>query len=173
MIVAKAPAEYPTNVPSIFLAGSIEMGKAVDWQTALTNSLQDLNILVLNPRRDDWDSSWEQKKENAQFREQVEWELESMEHADVIAVYFDPATKSPITLMELGIHTGGGKLVVLCPEGFWRKGNVDIVCETYGVCQVETMEELVKEVRERLEGLTFPGPEKLEESDTLDGQPDL
>jgi hypothetical protein len=173
MIVAKAPAEYPTNVPSIFLAGSIEMGKAVDWQTALTNSLQDLNILVLNPRRDDWDSSWEQKKENAQFREQVEWELESMEHADVIAVYFDPATKSPITLMELGIHTGGGKLVVLCPEGFWRKGNVDIVCETYGVCQVETMEELVKEVRERLEGLTVPGPEKLEESDTLDGQPDL
>jgi hypothetical protein len=168
MIVTKAPAEYPTNMPSVFLAGSIEMGKAVDWQTQLTNELQDLNVSVLNPRRDDWDSSWEQKKENDQFREQVEWELEALEHCDVIALYFDPATKSPISLLELGIHTGGGKLVVCCPEGFWRKGNVDIVCEMYGVTQVDSIEGLVAEVRERLSGLVMPSSEKMEETDIID-----
>lgn len=148
MEVVKAPNSYSQiDKSSVFLAGSIEMGKAVDWQTKLTEALSDLDVLVLNPRREDWDSSWEQKKENAQFREQVEWELTALEDCDVIALYFDPATKSPITLMELGIHVGSGKLVVCCPEGFYRKGNVDIVCETYGVTQVETLEDLIEEVR--------------------------
>jgi hypothetical protein len=32
-------------------------------------------ILVLNPRREDWDSSWIQSIDNPQFREQVEWEI--------------------------------------------------------------------------------------------------
>lgn len=45
---------------SIFLAGSIEMGKAEDWQSELTNWLEsncpkDVNLTVYNPRRDDWD----------------------------------------------------------------------------------------------------------------------
>lgn len=150
MIVIKAPGKLPENGPSVFLAGSIEMGKAVDWQTKLTNALSDLPIWVLNPRRDDWDSSWEQKKENAQFREQVEWELAALEHARVIAMYFDPATKSPISLLELGLFARTSTIIVCCPEGFWRKGNVDIVCEKYGIRQVDSIEALITAVRKEL-----------------------
>ncbi len=58
--------------PSIFLAGSIEMGKAEDWQTQLTNLLT--GVRVFNPRRDDWDPSWTQSITNPNFKEQVEWE---------------------------------------------------------------------------------------------------
>ena len=29
------------------------------------------------------------------------------------------------------------------PEGFWRKGNVDIVCERYGAVMTSTLEEMI------------------------------
>src|SRR6185436_15768358 len=90
--------------PSVFLAGSIEMGKAVDWQTELSGFFEKLNWNVFNPRRDDWDSSWKQEKTNLQFAEQVNWELNALEAATLIVMYFDPKTKSPISLLELGLH---------------------------------------------------------------------
>ncbi len=128
------PVSHSSCHLSVFLAGSIEMGAAVDWQSSLIVALSDLDCLVLNPRRPDWDSSWTQSKEHAEFRGQVEWELDGLDRVDVIALYFDPATKSPISLLELGMHLdGSAELIVYCPPGFWRKGNVDIVCERYGV----------------------------------------
>lgn len=126
------------------------MGKAVDWQTELTNDLSDRDITILNPRRDDWDSSWEQTIKNEQFRTQVRWELTALEQADIVVMYFDPATKSPISLLELGLFAKTGKLLVCCPEGFWRKGNVDIVCEMYGITQVKTLAEMKYRIIERI-----------------------
>jgi hypothetical protein len=32
---------------------------------------------------------------------------------------------------------------VVCPEGFWRKGNVDVVCHKFGITQVDTIDECV------------------------------
>ena len=154
MIEVKAP-EVPVMSgilrKSIFLAGSIEMGTAENWQERLVRELSDMNHLVIyNPRRDDWDSSWEQTIDNEQFNEQVVWELKHLEKATVIPIYFSPGTKSPITLLELGLFARTGKAVVCCPEGFWRKGNVDIVCRDYAVEQVDTLDELVKAVKTRL-----------------------
>lgn len=131
----------------VFLAGSIEMGKAEEWQRKLINDLQDENYIFLNPRRNDWDSTWEQKITNPNFYEQVNWELNALECSDVIVMYFDPNTMSPITLLELGIHAKSRKLIVYCPEGFWRKGNVDIVCEKYNIKQVDSFEELKKAIK--------------------------
>ena len=156
MRVVKAPGKLPVNEISVFLAGSIEIGKAVDWQTRVTEALKDINCVVLNPRRDDWDSSWEQKITNSQFREQVEWELSALERADYVVFYFDPATMSPISLLELGLHAKNAgiypapQVIVCCPEGFWRKGNVDIVCQRYGVKQVDTIEQLISVIVNRL-----------------------
>ena len=150
MCEIKAPSSLSsidfTKEKTVFLAGSIEMGKAEIWQTKIASSLKDTDWIVLNPRRDDWDSSWVQTIENKQFREQVEWELEAQEKAQTIVMYFDPTTKSPITLLELGLFCFKN-LIVCCPEGFWRRGNVCIVCKRYGIKQVETIEELAKEIR--------------------------
>jgi hypothetical protein len=129
--------------PSIFLAGSIEMGTAENWQAKIEQSLPD-TLTILNPRRDNWDSSWTQIKSNPQFREQVEWELEGLERSDLVAMYFDPNTKSPISMLELGMFSG--KAVVCCPEGFWRKGNVDIFCERYDIPQDDTLEDLIQTI---------------------------
>lgn len=120
---------------SIFLAGSIEMGVAEDWQTRIIQSLElgGYDVDVFNPRRDAWDASWKQSIENAQFYQQVNWELNALEKCDIIFMYFAPDTKSPISLLELGLFAHTGKMIVCCPEGFWRKGNVDIVCDRYGI----------------------------------------
>jgi hypothetical protein len=146
-MVIKAPQPLDENVETmfkVFLAGSIEMGKADNWQSKVEEafgSRQD--IALLNPRRDDWDNSWVQDINNPQFNQQVNWELNAMEAADLIIMYFLPGTHSPITLLEFGLHATSGKLVVCCPEGFWRKGNIDIVCKKYDVPQAIDVEGLM------------------------------
>ena len=155
MDVIKAPdRRMNLKLPWVFLAGSIEMGAAEDWQLQLTKMLKDVSGTIFNPRRDDWDSSWEQSIHNKQFREQVEWELDSMEMCDLVVIYFDPETKSPITLLELGLLAADSAVaseVVCCPEGFWRKGNVDIVCNRYSIPQVDSIANLGKFVRKYVE----------------------
>jgi hypothetical protein len=149
-MIIKAPRAINSadqNILSVFLAGSIEMGKATHWQKQLEDEFADREDIVLyNPRRENWDASWVQDISNAQFKEQVEWELNAMEIADLIIMYFAPETQSPITLLELGLFARSGKLIVCCQEGFWRKGNVDIVCRKYGVQQVSTIEEIMQAI---------------------------
>jgi len=151
MIQIKAPQPLTDEMVHkfrIFTAGSIEMGKAEDWQTKLTGLLSEEDIVVMNPRRDDWDSTWKQEIENKQFREQVEWELDHMDIAHLVVFYFDPKTMSPITLLELGLHASDD-IVVCCPKGYERKGNVDVVCKRYGIRQVDTIEDLADEVKKK------------------------
>lgn len=119
--------------PSVFLAGSIEMGRAEPWQDELIQRWKERDVLLLNPRRAAWDASWVQSIENPEFRAQVEWELDAQERADLILMYFAPQTQSPITLLELGLFARSQKLLVACPEGFWRRGNVEVVCARYKI----------------------------------------
>ena len=144
----KAPNQPEVEL-RLFLAGSIDMGNAFDWQKQLVSQLSDIsNLVILNLRRDDWDSSWEQSIQNKQFFEQVSWELDMMEAADRIALYFAANTKSPISLLELGLFAKSGKLIVCCHEGFYRKGNVDIVCERNHIPHTMHFDNFVKMVRQ-------------------------
>lgn len=129
------------NKKSIFLAGSIEMDKAINWQKKFEELLLD-KYIIFNPRRDSWDSSWEQSIDNAKFKEQVTWELHALENADIIIMFFAGNTKSPISLLELGLFAHSEKLNVIVEDEFWRKGNIDIVCERYKIKQFKNLDEL-------------------------------
>lgn len=146
------PLALHAGEPSLFLAGSIEMGRAEPWQAEVERALADEEVAILNPRRDQWDASWEQSIRNPMFREQVEWELSAQELATVVAMYFAPATRAPITMLELGLFARSGKLIVCCPDGFWRKGNVEIVCARHGIPMVERLADLIERARHRLKG---------------------
>jgi len=150
IIETQAPNEIKRNIKTIFLGGSIEMGVAELWQDKIVTALSDLPVQVLNPRRSDWDSTWKQTIETPEFKEQVIWELNGLDYCDIIIMYFDPNTKSPISLLELGLYASSSKLVVLCPDGFWRKGNVDIVCEKYNIDTVSNFDELVEYLRSKI-----------------------
>lgn len=143
----KAPGRIPEKGPFLFLAGSIEMGAAENWQERVARELDSTRLTLLNPRRDDWDASWTQSKDNPQFFEQVSWELEAQERADIILMYFAPGTKSPISLLELGLFARSHKMTVVCPDGFWRKGNVEIVCDRYGVPCQPSLEKAIHAIR--------------------------
>lgn len=100
IIKSPNPLDICSNQPIIFLAGSIEMGTAERWQEVVEAGIDDLDVIILNPRRDLWDSSWLQTPDHKEFREQVQWELEAQERADIIAFYFAPNTKSPVTMLD-------------------------------------------------------------------------
>jgi hypothetical protein len=139
--IIRAPNRLSAIGVTVFLAGSIEMGKAEDWQTKVEKQFEDVDydVTIFNPRRKDWDSSWEQTIDNRKFREQVEWELTALEKSDIIFLYLSPGTKSPISLLELGLFKDK-EMIVCCPDGFWRKGNVDIVCKRYGIDNRESFD---------------------------------
>ena len=145
MRVLYPPESINLSAPekAVFLAGSIENGIAEDWQATFIHQLKHTDWVVLNPRRKEWDASWEQSTKNPQFVEQVNWELEGLEKASIIVMNFVPNTLSPISLLEFGLYARTNKLVVCCPEGFWRKGNVDVVCQRYNIVQVPNIEALV------------------------------
>lgn len=126
------------------------MGVADDWQTRLVGELGERDLVVLNPRRAEWDASWRQSIEEPKFRAQVEWELDALDRADVIAMWFAPDTRAPITLLELGLHARSGKLVVGCPDGFWRKGNVEVVCARFGIPLTSAWSDFVARTIDRL-----------------------
>ncbi|TVY33136.1 hypothetical protein LSUB1_G007304 [Lachnellula subtilissima] len=94
--------------------------------------------LAINPQHfpltpPDWDASWQENCSDARFVTQVNWELDGLERADIVVVYFAPEAKAPITLLELGLVLGKGKrVVVCCEEGFWKRGNVELLCGRMG-----------------------------------------
>lgn len=144
--------QYPGHKHNIvFLSGSIEMGKAKDWQREVIEKLKDEDLIILNPRRSDWDSSWKQSLEDERFVEQVNWELSGLEIADIIVVHLEPETMAPITLMEIGLYARlcPQKLIVHCPQGYWRKGNIDVLCKRYHIKQVQSLDEMIDIIKDK------------------------
>ncbi len=146
-----APNPVPnTGKKLVFLAGSIDKTSFIDWHTHIANALtNNENILLLNPTRFSWDSSWKLTADDHQFSEQVSWELEHLEKADLIVVNMLPESQSPISLLEFGLYAKSGKVVVCCPEGFWKKGNVDMVCRRYKIQQANNIEELIEIIKQK------------------------
>jgi len=135
---------------SIFLAGSIDNGDAVDWQTEVTKLLSDLDVYILNPRREEWDASWEQSADNPVFKEQVMWELTNLEKADVILFNFLNNSQAPISLLELGLCSRSANVVVCCESDYWRRGNIEVVCEKYELTLVNSLDKAIPLIRKLL-----------------------
>ncbi len=126
----------PNGNRNIFLAGTIDMGNSEDWQKKFMEEVKLKHVgglNILNPRREFWKSDWKQDFDDPNFSQQVNWELDAMEKSNFIFVNILPESKSPVTMMEFGIHTKSDKLIVCCPKQFYRSGNIHIVCDKYYV----------------------------------------
>lgn len=150
MIEIKPPRVY--DPVRIFLAGSIEMGKAVEWQKEVVYALEGLDVIVYNPRRNDWDSTW--TDESPELRAQIHWELHHLKKSEIIFFYFDPNTKSPVTMMEFGKYIDSRfsdpskKIIVVCPPGFWRRINILETAKFYGHDKVyDSLDEGIDELK--------------------------
>lgn len=151
----KSPSPYNTDGKiSVFLAGAIDMGAAVDWQSQVVQNFKSWNkqkeIVFLNPRRTDWDSSWQQVPEDRQFRQQVEWELTALQKADIVFLNLPKDSKAPISMLELGLMAGANKnLIVCCDPQFYRYGNIALTAERYGFTMYTDFDTAVTALRMR------------------------
>jgi hypothetical protein len=147
--------EPQNNLVDIFLAGSIEMGNAIDWQTKISSILLEIPCVryIYNPRRPDFDNTQKQDISNEYFNSQVNWELENITKSNIVFMYLDPDTKSPISLAELGLLIGLQKsyknddmpyFIVCCPNGFYRQGNVEIMLTRAGLPMYRNFEDSIK-----------------------------
>jgi hypothetical protein len=145
------PLEYipyhAQNPNMIFLAGSIEMGKAINWQQNVLDHFSNVDdITFLNPRRKDWDSSWKQDPDFKPFLDQVLWEQRGLSHSSTIFFYFAPGTISPVSMLELGMTINSDyppHIIVCCPKEFHRYGNIKIICDQRGIDVHQTLDEAI------------------------------
>lgn len=123
---------------SVFLAGTIDMGNSVDWQSVAAEMFagRDGNYILYNPRQEEWHPERE-----GEMDYQVNWELEHLENADWILMNFLAGSQSPITLLEFGLYARSGKLVVVCPPDYYRYDNIRISCKRYSVPLFADLEE--------------------------------
>lgn len=128
VIKAPNPVDYSDGTLKVFLAGTIDNGDSVDWQTSVSNLIKADDVTFLNPRRDDWDLSWEQVSTDVPFRKQVTWELDSLSKADVIFIYFAEGSASPISLLELGLFLHKD-IIIVVDDNYYRKGNIQITAD--------------------------------------------
>jgi len=137
MITVVTPNTYELpltkNTPqlTIFLAGTIDNGDSANWQQEVIEKLnkdkEDYEILVYNPRRDYWlpDASKEV------IEEQIRWEQQHLDDAQMIVMYLRDDSKSPISLLELGLYAKEKPMYVFCSEKFYRFDNVRLTCDKY------------------------------------------
>lgn len=116
----QCPDVYDGKGRALFLAGGIS--GCSDWQTEMINLLIDEDLVVINPRRKDFD------KENKKLEsEQIAWEYEHLKKVEMVSFWFTPETVCPITLYELGkiSHTKKILFVGIDPR-YLRKRDVEI-----------------------------------------------
>jgi hypothetical protein len=132
----------------IFLAGTIDMGSSPNWQEEIISVMNEallggMDKVIYNPRRSSF--------EGIDLEEQIKWELHHLDKSRVIIMNILPGSKSPISLMELGLYANSGKLLVCCPKEFYRYENVRIVCEKYKIPLFNNIGEIsLKDLSSRL-----------------------
>ena len=108
----------PDDRISIFMAGGIT--DCPDWRKEVLELFNDYDIQLINPLRDNFDGY----DANRQI-EQIEWEFEHLEMADIILFYFCKETLNPITLYELGVCAAQDRnIFVACHPEYKRKLDV-------------------------------------------------
>lgn len=110
---------------SVFLAGAIDMGSAVDWQADVITAVEPYKITVVNPRRAKFDETT--------LDEQILWELQALEEVNRIFMWFPKDSKAPISFFEAGLYMRSHKMIIGAEVGFYRRRNLELTTRRYGI----------------------------------------
>lgn len=151
--VAPEPFSSDDDMLSVYLAGAIDMGAAVDWQAYVIKRLSDTPIRILNPRRDTPFTP-------DMLDEQIRWELDAMDRADWILMWFPKDSKAPVALFESGLFWADEtKFIVGAEQGFYRRRNLELTANHIMRPLYASIEELLTVLHSRLaialEGFPF------------------
>lgn len=126
---------------SVFLAGTIDNGDSLNWQDKVIIELINLGVSceVYNPRREHWNPNATKEE----LEKQIEWEQDHLDRANIIAMVLLDDSKSPISLLELGLYAKENKLIVFCTPNFYRFDNVRMTCKKYNIELVQDLNPLI------------------------------
>jgi hypothetical protein len=136
IVTAPEPIRWSDSRYSIFLAGAIDMGAAVDWQANVIKMCDGLPVVLYNPRRTEFTPDT--------LDEQITWELEALDRADTVLMWLPGSAKAPVSMFEAGLYWRSGKLCIGADPAFYRRRNLELTGKRYGVRVYETLEEVVK-----------------------------
>jgi len=112
--------EKAPQAKTLFLAGGIT--GCPDWQQVIVSMLQNVDLILFNPRRKDFPIH----DPNAAF-DQIKWEHEHLRIADEILFWFPYETLCPIVLYELGAWTMTDKRIYVgVHPQYQRRQDVEI-----------------------------------------------
>jgi hypothetical protein len=121
MKLIQSPNNTHFTGKSLFLAGGIS--GCSNWQSQVIESLSDTNLVLVNPRREDYISS-----DLLMEREQITWEHKMLSRSHAILFWFPPETLCPITLFELGtvVEVVDKKIFIGCDLNYKRLRDINI-----------------------------------------------
>lgn len=119
----------------MFLAGSMDYKTTNSWRDHVTSVLKD-SYVILDPTHKNHDNLNEED-----MKSHIQWELDALAMADNILLNFLPESSSPISLVELGLYVSSNKMIVVCPEEFYKSKYVYTLCETYNTPIYNTITE--------------------------------
>ena len=120
-----------------FLAGSIDYHSPNPWRKSIIKKAKS-SIHFFDPTRRDHDSL-----DNLEMQRHINWELMALELSDQIILNFLPDSKSPISMVELGLYARSGKLVVVCPIDFYQRRYIEVLCKTYNIKLFSNLNDLI------------------------------
>lgn len=131
--------------PFIFLSGTDDTECSPNWHDWVAQWLQNLPVTVFNPRGNGFNPKSSKYTRNLL----VDWEMDYINVADLIILYFYPGTLSTTSLLMLALYIGSKKsIVVCCPNGYWKKKAVQVLCQRGSIALFETSEEFKQAIRE-------------------------
>ena len=120
MTYVEAPNTIESDKKSLFLAGGIT--GCGPWAFKLIENLSDLDIVVFNPRRENFPID-----DPSAAKAQITWEYVHLRKSFAISFWFGPETIQPIVLFELGSWVVSNKpLVIGVHPEYKRKQDVEI-----------------------------------------------
>ena len=139
------------NDITIFLAGTIDDGNSINWQTETVDKIKCNNCTIFNPRNDNWNP----KASIDDVIKQIDWEQDYLLRSDIILFNFLSKSLSPITLLELGqvLSHSGIEIFVCCPISYFRFTNVRHMCRRSNIPFFERFDDMIESLNERLEDL--------------------
>jgi hypothetical protein len=150
MIILRSPDRIESEIwrhakASLFLAGGITNCR--NWQLDMEVMLKDTPLLVINPRRDNWDM-----EDIDASRVQIEWEHYYLEQVEAISFWFSSETLQPITLFELGKYYNSNKPIFIgIDPDYARRFDVEVQTsfrKRNPIPIVYTLEDLAQQVKD-------------------------
>ncbi len=133
------------------LAGASETDGGSRWQELVAARISKMgHIALCTPPREN--GTGMAPFENPHFFQSRSWELDALDLAEFVVFHLDSLSRSPEGLLELGYAAAKypQKVCVICPEGFWCKGLVDLFCYREDLMKYKSVDEMLDAINQMM-----------------------